>query len=72
MVTRCPSHTLSKAPTGRAVRGKHVPPLPRLGSRSRQPSLAAALGLRFPSCEMGLAEVAPKAPTGSTVHEGLG
>lgn len=46
------------------------PPLPCLESWSRRPSLAAALGLSFPSCERGLVEVSPKAP--HWLHSPLG
>lgn len=52
--------------------GEHMHAPPVAGELSSQPGSAAALGLSFPSCEVGVAEAAPRAPAGPTVSEGLG
>ena len=52
MVTCCPSHTLSEAPTGREMCSEHVYASLTVGELAWQPSSGAALSLSFPSCKM--------------------
>lgn len=55
------------------MRRTHVHPSSHgWGIRSQQPGSAAALGLSFPSHNVGSAEAAPKASASPTVSEGLG
>ena len=60
MVTCCPSHTLSKAPTGTEMCGEHVSAPPAAGELEQQPSPEAALSLSFPSCKMDWLRWPPK------------
>lgn len=52
MVTCCPSHTLSEAPTGREMCSEHVYASPTVGELAWRPSSGAALSLSFPNCKM--------------------
>ena len=68
MVTCCPSHTLSEAPTGREMCSEHVYASPAVGELARQPSSGAALSLSFPSCKMDLLRLHHPPPPNPTLQ----